>query len=106
MRTTNKQAGFSVIEVLVVVIIVGLLGALGAIGYKAYTHQTNKSSVSSAPASPVVASTQAPLATDVSTAPAIASSTDLGSAMTTLDHNDPSTTNTDDSSQLDDQASF
>jgi prepilin-type N-terminal cleavage/methylation domain-containing protein len=93
MRTHTHQSGFSAIEIVLVVAVVALIGFLG---YTAYTHfQANKTDG---------VGQQAPTANDVTSAPAINSTSDLDAAQAALDQTDPSNGNTD-ATQLDNAVS-
>jgi prepilin-type N-terminal cleavage/methylation domain-containing protein len=97
MRASTKQPGFSIVELVIVVAVIGLLGVLGYVGYNTYTHKTASTSASQAASTPATAS-------DVASAPAINSTSDLDAAAATLDQTDPSGSNNTDASQLDAQA--
>ena len=87
MRNHEGQSGFTIIELVLVVVALALVG-FG--GWKVYDTHHN-----AIPA-------QSPTAS-VPSAPAVSSATDLNSAQTALDQNDPSNSNTTDLSQLDSQ---
>lgn len=94
MRITRKT-GFSVIELLIIIVVVAVIGLLG---YVAYTTFQNKDAQSSEQARE-----QSSTASDVKTAPAIESSSDLTDAETILDQTDPDAS-IDDVQQLDNDA--
>lgn len=91
MTTSRKSAGFALLEAIVVV------AAIAAIGFgvwKVYDSHHNK---------PLAASSSQ--ATDVTVAPAVASTSDLDKAQKALDQTDPSASDTSDNGQLDSQLS-
>ena len=94
MSLRKNQAGFSAVELFLILVIVG---ALAFIGYAVYNRQ--KSAVDTGSGS---ASSQSSVK-DVSSAPAVKSTSDLYKASAVLDQNDPGTTNSSDTSQLDSQ---
>jgi flagellar basal body-associated protein FliL len=96
MRTSKQQAGFAVLELILLVVILAALVAGGLWVYR--KNQASKQATSS--------STQSPVAHNVSTAPAINSTDDLDTALTTLDQNDPAAASSSDQTQLDSQVSF
>lgn len=103
MRKGSNQSGFSVVEL---VIVVAVVAVLGFVGYSVYSRQSNKTAATASNATPGVSSVQSPVASNVSSAPTISSTGDLDKAMATLNQNDPTATNSSDSSQLDSQSNF
>lgn len=121
MKTHISESGFSIIESLLVVVALGLIGFAGN-----YVYQTNKTvdtlnsktdltstsatginatitPVTTATITPVTTATIAPDTTATIapiTVPVVKTSSDLDTAQTTLDQNDPTTTNND-STELD-----
>ncbi len=81
--SSNKQGGFSVVEILLVIIVVGLVGF---VGYMFYANQVEQ---------PTSQQTDAP---------SINSEEDLDKASKTLDQTDPEASSSDDSKQLDSEA--
>lgn len=70
----RAQKGFSIIEVAIVVVILGIIGFLA---YSTYMHQQTAK---------VTSTQQSHTATDVPTAPAVNSSSDLTTAQQTVDN--------------------
>lgn len=100
MRIRKQQSGFAIIELVLIVVI---LVAIGFAGWWVYQKRND----TTAPSPTTTASnTQSPVAKNVSTAPTVNSTSDLDKELNTLDQNDPSTTNSADSSQLDSQSNF
>jgi len=91
MKTRHDQSGFSIVEILLVVAVLAIIGFLG---YTFYNNQVNKTA-----SSDQQESSQAVMVSDVNTAPAINSTSDLDAATKTLDQTDPSSSS--DVSQLD-----
>ncbi|HET9850524.1 MAG TPA: prepilin-type N-terminal cleavage/methylation domain-containing protein [Candidatus Saccharimonadales bacterium] len=95
----NNQNGFSAFELIIVVLVIAIIGVAG---YWVY----NKDHTATPGTPQTVANTSSPAkATDVSSAPAINTPSDLTKAEQILDQNDPSTANNSDSTQLDSQLS-
>lgn len=84
----RKTKGFSVVEILIVVVVVGIVAALGVVGYGRWkqTQVANKTDTTQQ---------------TVSAAPEIKTSSDLDTALTTLDQADVTGTDT---AQLDSQS--
>jgi Tfp pilus assembly protein PilV len=76
MLLRKDQSGFSAVELLIIIVVVGLLGFAG---YTAYNRMQDDKAAS-----------QSPTATDVKSAPAINSTSDLDAASAILDETDPS----------------
>lgn len=94
MSLRKSQLGFSAVELTIIVVIVA---ALALVGYTVYNRQNNKTATTTQPTN-----SQA-TATDVPSAPAISSTSDLDKASAVLDQVDPGASNSNDSSQLDSQ---
>jgi hypothetical protein len=88
-----KQAGFSVVEIVLVIV---LLGIVGFVGYRVYDANKNDDSTT-----PEVTQTDPTAATDVGTAPAVETASDLGEALEVLDATDPSGSNVTDADTID-----
>lgn len=93
MRLRNNQTGFSIVEIVIVLAVVGLIGF---VGYKAYNNMQNSKTADNSQAK-----VQSPMASDVKAAPPISSTSDLDTALTTLDQTDPGGSNNTDTGQLD-----
>lgn len=103
MTSLHKQKGFAIIEPIVILIVIAVVVLAGwTIYHRGHKSAPAKSSTSSTAGS---AGTQSPTATDVSSAPAVNSTSDLDKAEQVLDQNDPGTANSSDSTQLSSQAS-
>lgn len=97
---SQQQSGFAIVEL---VVVVAILAAIGVAGWWVYQRQnTADTTASTSPTS----STQSPVAKNVSTAPPVNSTSDLDSALSTLNQNDPGTASGSDSSQLSSQTNF
>lgn len=96
MRLHSDQSGFSIVEIVIVLAVLGFIGLLGSMAYNRVHDSKTASGQSSA---------QSATANDVKPAPAITSASDLDSAQATLDQTDPSTGNTTDAGQLDNELS-
>lgn len=96
MRMQLKQAGFSGVEAVIILVIAGVIGG---VGYSVYHRSNNVITSSSVPVAKQSAKAQ-----NVSQAPAVQSTSDLNTASTTLDKNDPSSTNGSDLDQLDSES--
>lgn len=81
------QKGFTIVEF---IIIAAILGVVGFVGYSVYDRQQNK-----------FVPGESAQANDVSDAPAIENTSDLTSAESILDKNDPQTSNDADTAELD-----
>ena len=95
----HKQAGFSVVELLIVLVV---FAVLSLVAYGVHNRLATKTTTSTSPAATVT--TQSPNATNVSPAPTVSTTSDLDAALSVLNQNDPSAVNTTDSSQLSSQA--
>lgn len=95
MSTYTRQKGFSIVEILLVVAVVGIIGFLGYTFYNNYQTETNKTSTAD--------SSQSATASDVATAPAVNSASDLDKAQAVLDQTNPGSST--DASQLDSEVS-
>ncbi|HTH72223.1 MAG TPA: prepilin-type N-terminal cleavage/methylation domain-containing protein [Candidatus Pristimantibacillus sp.] len=93
MSLHTNQSGFSVVEVLVVALVLGLL-VFG--GYTAYNKMQDNKAINNT-------ADQSAAASDVKAAPAINSTKDLDTAVSTLDQTDVSSAS--DSATLDTQLS-
>jgi prepilin-type N-terminal cleavage/methylation domain-containing protein len=93
MRSHGNQSGFSIVEV---VIVLAVLGFVGLLGYTAYNRVNDSKTANNS---------QSATASDVKSAPAINSTSDLDSAQATLEQTDPSAGNGTDTSQLDNELS-
>lgn len=102
MRIRKKQHGFAAVELVLVVVI---LAVIVVAGWWVYQQRADKTAAAPTTTS-ATSTTQSPVAHNVSTAPPVNSTSDLDKALTTLNQNDPSTTNSADSSTLSSQASF
>ena len=100
MRIRKQQAGFAIAEFVLVIVI---LAAIGLAGWWVYQHHHTATTTANTTSAN---DTQSPVANNVSTAPAVTKTSDLDSALNTLDQNDPSAANSSDSSQLDSQTNF
>ena len=100
MTNQKSQFGFSAIEALIIVVILAIIGAAGWTVY--HRHKTS----SGEPASTSLSQAGSAKATNVSTTPAVNSTSDLDNALNTLNQNDPSAANASDSSQLSSQSNF
>lgn len=97
MSPRKSQAGFSVVELFIVAIVVV---ALAMVGYTVYNRQNDNKAATTTSSQSV--NTDA-VATDVPTAPAINSTSDLDKASAALDQIDPSVSSDSDVSQIDSQ---
>lgn len=97
MNIRKQETGFAVFELTILLVAIAVIAA---VGWRVYDSHKTKSSTSA-----VSSQYQSPKASNVSQAPAISSSTDLDKSQQILDQNDPTTTNSSDSSQLDSQLS-
>lgn len=97
MRIRKQQTGFAIVELAIVVVIIAAIVVIGL-----WVH--NRSKTTTANTLPTN-STQSPVANNVSTAPAVNKTSDLDSALDTLNQNDPGATSSSDTSQLNSQAS-
>lgn len=100
MRIRKQQSGFAVVELVVVIVI---LAAIGCVGWWVYQQHNTATTTAS---TTLTTSTQSPVAKNVSSAPSVNSTSDLDAALNTLNQNDPTTTNSSDTSQLSSQANF
>ena len=94
MKARSKQLGFSPVEVILVVVVVAVIGLLGYVYYNNQAKKTTSNENSQT-------SSQSATASDVKSAPAINSTSDLDSAQTALDQTDLSSSNDTDANQLD-----
>jgi len=114
MRRTTRQSGFALLEV---ILVVAVLVAAGFTAWWVYQRQpgatktvasteTLPGSTTTGPSGVSAASAvnKSPVATNVPAAPQVASTSDLNSALQTLDQTDPSAQNNGDSSQLNSSA--
>lgn len=99
MRIRKQQAGFAVVELVIVVVI---LAAIVAVGLWMHNKQSPKAADATTP-SPT-SQTESPVAHNVSSAPAVNTTSDLDKALSTLNNNDPSSANAADTSELSTQA--
>ena len=99
MNIRSRQAGFSLVEILIVVAVVAVLGL---VGYTVYNRQTDKTANTS---NTQQLANQTPSAEDVKSAPNVSSTNDLYNAMLVLDQTDPGGSNNSDATQLDSQVS-
>lgn len=86
MKTLNKQAGFSVVEV---VLVLAVIAILAVVGIRVMGNSSNDKTETST------------TTTSKSSIPEVKKTSDLDTAATTLDQNDPTTTNAADSASLD-----
>lgn len=98
MGIRKQQSGFVVLELILVVVIIAAIVVVGL-----WIH--NRSKTTTTANTTPTNSTQSPVANNVSTAPTITKTSDLDSALNTLNQNDPSAANSSDSSQLNSQTS-
>jgi Tfp pilus assembly protein PilV len=94
MLLRKKQLGFSAVELLIILVVVALLGFAG---YVVYNRMQNNKAASSSTTS------QSTSSSDVKSAPAINSASDLDKASNILDQTDPNPSG--DSATLDTQLS-
>lgn len=95
MKLRKNQSGFAIVELGVIVIVVA---AIGLLAYYFYNHNHNVYNNDTG-----LNTSQKTPASNVSSAPAVSSVSDLNSAEQILDQNDPGTANNTDSSQLSSQ---
>lgn len=101
MRKVSKQSGFAFLELVLIIVIIGALVVIGM-----WVYGQHKSKNDTASNGTALNSTQSPVAQNVSQAPSIGSASDLNTALSTLNQNDPATANSSDQNQLDAQTSF
>ncbi len=89
-----KQAGFSVVEIALVIV---LLGIVGFVGYRVYDANRDDSTT----AETTTPTVDPAAATDVGTAPAVETASDLGEALEVLEATDPSGSNVTDADAID-----
>lgn len=96
MRLKGNQSGFSIVEIVIVLAVVGFTGLLG---YTAYNRIHDSKTASNQ------ATVQPATASDVKSAPAIKSVSDLDSAQATLDQTNLGASSTTDANELDNEMS-
>jgi Tfp pilus assembly protein PilV len=90
MKRLHKESGFALVEIVLVVIVLALIGFVGYVFVNNQMHGTASKNTA-----------QTTTASAAETAPVINTTSDLDKAQATLDANDPSTSTSSDSSQLD-----
>jgi prepilin-type N-terminal cleavage/methylation domain-containing protein len=103
MSVRNNQSGFSVIELAIVLAVVGVLGF---VGYNVYNRSHNATTTASTSTPAPSSTVQSPIASNVSSAPTISTTSDLDKSAAMLDQNDPGSANSSDSSELNSQSNF
>jgi len=98
MRKYTSESGFSVIELLLIVVALGLIGFAG--GYVLHTNKAVDSLNSKTGTQDNTKTAIEPITVPL-VAPLVKNTSDLNNAETSLDQNDPSTSNTNDSAELD-----
>jgi Tfp pilus assembly protein FimT len=93
MSLRKHQSGFSAAELVLILVVVGIIAV---VGYVVYNRQPKTTTNVPAQASQV---------SDVSSAPTIATTSDLDKALQVLDQNNPGSANSSDTSQLNSQTS-
>jgi Tfp pilus assembly protein PilE len=99
MRNKEKSSGFTVVELVLIVVVLAVAGFTGW-----WVYQRQQDTTVSSPATAALNDTS-PVATNVSSAPAIQSSSDLNNALQVLSQNDPSAGNSSDINHLNTQTS-
>ena len=93
MKSRHSQTGFSIVELLVVVAVLALIGF---VGYRVYSALNGNNTT----ADTTQVANQSSTANDVTSAPAVNSTSNLDDAQKALDQTDPGGSNNADAGQL------